>query len=257
MEIQLDIVQLIWALGLMAIAIGLSALEKLGLEWRLLLATGRAILQLVGVGFFLAVVFEWKNPLVVLGVILLMLTTTAILTRNRIAQKMPHLLPIVWGSFLVSTILTLSYVVLLVVRPSNWYEPQYIIPFAAIILGNAMNGAAIAGERLVSNLNAKRLEIETYLSLGATPAQAVESDRKAAIRAGMIPTINSIAIAALVTLPDFLTGQLLGGTSPFTAAFYQIVILFAIATSTFISTLLIVKGICFKIFNSAAQLVIW
>ena len=34
-------------------------------------------------------------------------------------------------------------------------------------------GAAIAGERFASTLNASRLEIETHLSLGATPWQTM------------------------------------------------------------------------------------
>jgi len=40
---------------------------------------------------------------------------------------------------------------------------------------------------LVSTFNAK-LEIETHLSLGATPEQAVAQYRKDAIKAGLIPT---------------------------------------------------------------------
>jgi len=87
---------------------------------------------------------------------------------------------------LVSTALTLCYTNLLVIQPPSWYEPQYLIPLAGIVLGNAMNGAAIAGERLVSTFNASKLEIETHLSLGATPEQAVAQYRKDA-KAGLIP----------------------------------------------------------------------
>jgi putative ABC transport system permease protein len=76
-------------------------------------------------------------------------------------------------SILVSTVLTLSYTNLLIIQPQKWYEAQYLIPLAGIVIGNAMNTAAIAGERLVSTINASQLEIETHLSLGATPQQAV------------------------------------------------------------------------------------
>nr|WP_322505761.1 ABC transporter permease [Chroococcidiopsis cubana] len=58
------------------------------------------------------------------------------------------MLPLVWISIFVSTAFTLSYVNLLIVQPQKWYEPQYIIPLAGIILGNAINGAAIAGSVL-------------------------------------------------------------------------------------------------------------
>jgi len=49
-----------------------------------------------------------------------------------------------------------------------------------------MNGAAIR-VKLVSTFNASKLEIETHLSLGATPSKR-GSVRKDAIKAGLIPT---------------------------------------------------------------------
>ena len=48
--ISLDLVDLVMAVGLMAIAIGLSAWEGLGLELNLAIATGRTILQLLVLG---------------------------------------------------------------------------------------------------------------------------------------------------------------------------------------------------------------
>ena len=45
--IKLDMVDLALAVGLMAIAIGISAWEQLGLELNLSVATGRTILQLL------------------------------------------------------------------------------------------------------------------------------------------------------------------------------------------------------------------
>ncbi|MDE5118332.1 MAG: ABC transporter permease, partial [Trichodesmium sp. St2_bin2_1] len=55
--IQLTITDMAMALGLIAIAIGLSAWQKLGLEWQLLIATVRTIVQLIFVGYILAIVF--------------------------------------------------------------------------------------------------------------------------------------------------------------------------------------------------------
>ena len=253
--IQLDIVHLAWALGLIAIAIGLSAVERLGLEWRLLTATLRAIAQLFGVGFVLEVAFAGNAPVEVIVVLILILTTAALVARNRIGKKIPQILPIVWGALLLSTALSVGYVNLLVLRSPTWYEPRYLVPLAAIVLGQAMNGAAIAGEHLVSTLNASPIEIETHLSLGATPTQAVASYRTEAIRAGIIPTLNSMAIVGIITLPGFFTGQILGGVSPFQAAFYQMLVLFMVTTATLIATLLVTKGICLKVFNSSDQLI--
>lgn len=249
--------QLVWALGMMAIAIALSAWQRLGLEWNLAIATGRTIIQLVVVGYVLAAVFAFRNPWLVLAVLGVMLAIATIVARNRISTKIPQLIPLVGGSILTSTVVTLLYTNFLVVQPQVWYDPQYVIPLAGIVLGNAMNGAALAGERLVSTLNSSQLEIETHLSLGATPQQAVAQYRKEAIRAGLIPTLNTMMVVGIVTLPGIMTGQLLSGVEPLTAAGTQILIMFMLAFATLITTALVTWGICQKFFNQAAQLLLW
>lgn len=249
--------QLVWALGLMAIAIGLSAWQRLELEWSLALATGRTVLQLLVVGYVLAAVFAFKSPWLVLGLLAIMLATATIVARNRISQKVPNLFAIVGGAMAIGTLLTLVYTMLFVIQPPTWYEPQFVIPLAGIVLGNAMNGVALTGERLVSTLNSSQLEIETHLSLGATPQQAVSCYRREAIRAGLIPTINTMMVVGLVTLPGIMTGQLLSGVDPLVATSYQMVIMFMLAFTTLVTTLLVTSGICRQYFNQAGQLTTW
>jgi putative ABC transport system permease protein len=253
--IKLDLVDLVIAVGLMAIAIGLSALSRLGLELNLALATGRTILQLLVLGYVLDFIFAFNNPWAVLGILAIMLTIAAIVARNRITQKIPQVLPLVWGTIFLSTFITLFYINFLIIQPDRWYEPQYLIPLAGIILGNAMNAAAIAGERLVSTINSSHLEIETHLSLGATPMQAITQYRKDAIKAGLIPTLNQMTLIGMVALPPITTGQLLGGVTPLDAVSYEILIVFAIAFTNLLTTLLITRGLCQQFFNSNAQLV--
>lgn len=252
--IELDLGDLALALGMMAMSIGLSAWERLGLEWTIAIATARTLLQLLVVGYILAFVFALNNPWAVLAILLVMLTIAAIVTRNRIGKKIPRVLPLVWGSIFISTVLTLGYTTILVIQPPRWYEPQYLIPLAGIVLGNAMNGAAISGERLVSTVNTSRLEIETHLSLGATPQQAVSQYRKEAIKAGFIPTVNLMMVVGIVTLPGIITGQLLSGIDPLAAASYQILVIFMLAFTTLVTIILVTQGLYRQFFNSAAQL---
>lgn len=254
--IQLQPIDLVLALGMMAIAIGLSGWQGLGLEWNLALATGRTIGQLLVVGYLLAFIFAWKNPWAILAVVAIMLTVATIEARNRIGKKIPHLLPLVWGSIFVSTVFTLSYTTLLVLHPQTWYEPQYLIPLAGIVLGNAMNGAAIAGERLARTIQTSRNEIEIHLCLGATPQQAIAEYRKDAIKAGLIPTINAMMVVGIVQLPGIITGQLLSGVSPEEAASYQILIMFMLAFATLMTTMLVTQGLYRQFFNKADQLVL-
>lgn len=252
-----DPLQLLWAIGLVVLAIALSVWQRVGLEWNLAVAAGRTVLQLFVVGYILAAVFALRNPWVVLGVLGVMLGIATIVARNRISQKVPQLLPWVGGSILVSTVFTLSYTLFLIIQPEVWYEPQFLIPLAGIVLGNAMNGAALSGERLVSTLNASQLEIETHLSLGATPQQAVSQYRKDAIKTGLIPTLNTMMVVGIVTLPGIMTGQLLGGADPLQAAAYQMLIMFMLAFATLVTTVLVSWGICRQFFNQTGQLMLW
>jgi putative ABC transport system permease protein len=248
--------QIFWALGLVVAAIALSLWQRLGLEGNLLIATGRAILQLVVVGYVLTVVFAPpQSPFLILFVAIILLLVAAIVTRNRISQKLPRLMPWVIGSLGVSTALTVGYAQLLIVQAQPWYNPQFLIPLVAIVLSNAMNGAAIAGERLVSTLTSNRAEIETHLSLGATPTQAIATYRRDAIRAGVLPTLNTMTIVGLATLPSILSGQLLGGANPIQAIALQIVVLILLAVASLICAIALTTGICRQFFNSASQLV--
>jgi putative ABC transport system permease protein len=252
--IKLEFSDLVWALGMIAIAIGISSWQKLGLEIPLANATLRTVVQLLGVGYILAVIFQLRNAIAVMLVLMVMLTIATITARNRIGKKIPQILPILFASLFFSTALTLIYTNLLIIQPETWYEPQYLIPLAGIVLGNAMNGAAIAGERLVSTINSSRLEIETYLSLGATPQQAVTNYRKEAIKAGLIPTLNQMMVVGIVTLPGMITGQLLSGIDPLDAASYQILIMLMLAFANLITTVLLTQGLIRQFFNEQLQL---
>lgn len=253
--IQLSLVDLAIAAGMAAIAIAIAAWQQLGLTWQLSLATARTTIQLLVLGTVLQVVFTWRHPLILLGVLLVMLSIASVVARNRIQRKIPGLIGLVWGAIALSTAFTLIYINTFVLRRSDtWSNPQYLIPLGGMMLGNAMNAAAIAGERFVSTVERHQLDIETHLCLGATPQQALSAYRKDAIRAGTISIINSMMVVGLVTLPGIVTGQLLSGANPLDAAAYQMLIMFAIAFTDFVATSVLVAGLGRRMFNAAAQL---
>lgn len=254
--IELDWLDLGWTLGLIGLAIALSFWQRLNLEGQLLIAGARSLLQLLVVAYFLALIFAIDHPLAVLGILGVMLIIAAIAAKNRISQQLKGLFPLIFVSLLVSTILTLSYAILLIIQPPNWYSPQYLIPLAGMVLGNAMNGASLAGERLVSLIQQNQREIETYFCLGATPKQAITDYQKTAIRASLIPTINQMMVVGIVSLPGMFTGQVLAGIDPLNAVSYQILILFMIALANLITAILVTEGIYRRFFNEQMQLII-
>lgn len=253
--IVLNTVDFVLCLGMIVSAIALSLWQKLGLEKELVYSAFRSLMQLIVIGYILDLVFTVNNGLVILGVLGVMLAIAAVVTRNTIDQKLEGLLPTVVLSLLASSAFTLGYIILLVIQPDRWYEPQYLIPLAGMLFGNAMNGSSLAGERLLQSINHNRLEIETHLSLGATPKQAIAIYQRQAIRTGLIPTLNNMLVIGLVGLPGVLTGQLLAGSNPLDAASYQILIILAIALTNMISTVLVTEGIYKRFFNQDDQLI--
>ena len=252
--ISLDTVDLVLCLGIIGIAIALSLWQQLGLEKLLAYSAGRALMQLIAIGYILDIVFAIDNWWAVLAILAVMLSIATIVTRNRIDQKLKGLLPTVALSLVASSCFTLAYVVVLIIQPDTWYEPQYLIPLAGMLFGSAMNSASLAGERLLNGINQNRLEIETHLCLGATPAQAVSAYKKEAIRTGLIPILNNMIVVGLVSLPGMFTGQVLGGSDPLDAASYQILILFAIVLTNIVATVLVTQGIYKRFFTQDAQL---
>lgn len=253
--ISLDTVDLVLCLGIIGIAIVLSLWQKLELEKQLAYSAIRSMMQLIAIGYILDIVFaidHWWAVLIILGV---MISIASVVARNRIEQKMPGLLQTVILSLVASSAFTLGYVILLIIQPDRWYEPQYLIPLAGMLFGNAMNSASLAGDRLLSSIKHHRWEIETYLCLGATPQQAIAGYQQEAIRIGLIPILNNMVVMGLVSLPGMFTGQVLGGSDPLDAASYQILIVFAIVLTNTIATLLVTQGIYQGFFNQNEQLI--
>jgi putative ABC transport system permease protein len=150
--------------------------------------------------------------------------------------------------------LTLAYVDAVVIRAHPWYDPQYLIPLFGMIIGNAMNGAALAAERLASEMEARRAEIEAWLALGATPARASREAVRRALVAALIPAVNGLMVVGLVVLPGMMTGQILAGTSPLLAVRYQIVVAFMLAGAVAMTSVIVVLWYRRTFFTAAEQL---
>jgi putative ABC transport system permease protein len=126
---------------------------------------------------------------------------------------------------------------IVIIQITPWYTPQYAIPLLGMLLGNTMNGIAIGIDRLTASAWELRSTIEARLMLGEGWNQAIGDIRTESIRSGMIPIINSMSAAGLVSLPGMMTGQILGGSPPLEAVKYQILIMFLIAAGTGLGTI--------------------
>lgn len=116
---------------------------------------------------------------------------------------------------------------LLAHRP--WWTPQAAIPMVGIVLGSVMNGVSITLNAFTRGVVRERAAIEARLALGATRRQALGPLQRAALQQGLIPVINQMSAAGIITLPGMMTGQILAGMAPLEAAKYQILVLLLLA----------------------------
>jgi putative ABC transport system permease protein len=237
--IALTPLDLILAGGLVILLAVLSILMQLGVARRLLIAALRTTVQLMLIGLVLNTLFANVHLVWVS-----MLATVMLLVAGREVMARQHRrFGGFWGyglgtlSMFVSAFATTIFALLVIVGTDPWYAPQYAIPLLGMMLGNTMNGVALALDRLTTSAWQQRGVIEARLSLGQEWRVAIGDITRESVRVGMIPIINAMAAAGIVSLPGMMTGQILSGTPPLEAVKYQILIMFMIAAGTGFATI--------------------
>ncbi|MFN8627414.1 MAG: iron export ABC transporter permease subunit FetB [Candidatus Binatia bacterium] len=246
--------QLASALALILVAIGLSAARGLGLERDLAVAAARTFVQLLAIGYVLGYVFSTHSPLLIVGILLLMLLIAAWTVAARQRRPTRTLRLLVLGSLGTGCGLTLVLGTQLILRITPWYNPYYLIPLMGMVIGNSLNSATLAVERLDSDLRSGRDQVEALLALGATSRQAAAAAMRNAMKAAMLPIVNSMMVVGLVSLPGMMTGQILGGNAPLIAIKYQVLIMYMIAFSTAVTAFVLTTLRARSYFTAAHQL---
>lgn len=219
---------------LLLLAGALSWRLQLGIEGRLLIAALRATVQLLLLGLVLFSLFHTQSGWLITLVATIMLAVAGYEVWSRQTRRLRGW----WGygtgflSMLLSSVTIALLSVSILLQPTPWYHPQYLIPLLGMLLGNTMTGIAVAMDTLSRETWNRRGEIEARLMLGSSAAEAIAEIRRAGLRAGLIPIINSMTTAGVVSLPGMMTGQILAGGDPMEAAKYQLMIMFLIAAGT-------------------------
>lgn len=216
---------------LLLVNVALSFALRLNLGARLVVAAARMTVQLLLIGQVLNWIFEQENPWIILAMACVMGALAGTSAVGRTSRRFVGIyrdsLVSVMGSAFLVTGLTLG----VVLDVSPWYAPRYLVPLLGMVLGNALSGITLATDRFMEGVAERAPAIEALLALGATRWEAALGEIRHALRLGMIPTLNSMAVMGLVSLPGMMTGQILSGTAPSEAVRYQLVIMFMIASA--------------------------
>ena len=227
-----------------------------GLGKRIIIAGLRTTVQLLLIGMVLKVLFAHANLLWVCFIAFVMLFIAGRETITRQKRRFIGWWGFAFGTsamFVSSFTLTLfALKVIIDVKP--WYMPQYSIPLLGMMFGNTMNGISLSMDRLTQSAWQHMEIIEERLSLGQDWRQAVGDICSDSIRIGLIPVINAMAAAGIISLPGMMTGQILAGTPPVEAVKYQILIMFLLATGTGFGVIVAVRMGAKRLFDNRQRL---
>jgi len=173
-------------------------------------ANARMLIQLLAIGYVLTYIFETREPVIILLVVIVMISASAWIALRPLDVPRSRLYWIALISIGGTGLAMLVLVTQLILDMPRWFEPRYVVPLSGMIFANAMNTVSLAAERFESE---RRRD-----------AQFVDA-RRTAMEAALIPQVNALLAVGLVSLPGMMTGQILSGVDPLIAARYQIMVM--------------------------------
>lgn len=215
---------LAFAAILVLCAAGLSNLLQLGIGRRLLWASLRLIAQLTLVGLVLRRLFESNSLALGLGLVALMIAAAIYETATRPAARLQAGFNIVAAAAGIgaSVLLIVGLAASVLGHEQDVASPRVLVPIAGIVLGTAMNAASLALNTFLRGLQRERLGIEAMIALGRGRFETLAPLGREAVANGIIPTLNQMAGAGIITLPGLMSGQVLAGADPLQAAWTQV-----------------------------------
>ncbi|MCB1225982.1 MAG: ABC transporter permease [Verrucomicrobiales bacterium] len=192
----------------------------------LLHAAVRMLGQLVLIGYVLVWVFQARSPGWVLLALTLMAAAAGWIALRPLPRRTAALYRLALGCILLCGGGTLALAVWGALRPVPWYDARVVIPLAGMIFAGSMNQISLAAERYLAERER-----------GADHAGA----RATALRASLIPLLNTFFAVGLVQLPGMMTGQILAGADPLMAVRYQILVMLMLLSSGGLAAALFVQ----------------
>ncbi len=219
-------------------------------------ATLRMVVQLLFMGIWLSWIFNADNPIWVVFISFIMLCAAGyeISKRQQYRFKKMHSLFIGLLSLSFISLILLVGVLVFIIQPEPWYQPQYLIPLLGMLLGNSMTAIGLGLDTLTRNAIQLKNKIEAQLALGKTAKESMQFIKEQSLHSAMIPIINMLVAAGIISLPGMMTGQILAGADPIEAVKYQIMIMLLIATSTGLGTVMAITLASRRLFDDQQRL---
>ena len=236
---------------LVAVALGLSMLRRLGVSRDLIVAALRALAQLLVVGAALVLVVDDDDPLVWTWIWVVLICCLAALVVKRRAPEVPAAGRLALLSFAAAAAMSLGVLFGLgIFAPTG----RAIVPLAGVMVGNSMTATVVASRRIVAEARDHRDLIEAKLALGLSSAQAFAPHLREALRTALVPQIETTKTVGLIALPGSMTGLILAGVDPTDAVRVQVAIMYLVLGSVATTTSVMALGLTRGIFSSDHRL---
>lgn len=240
------------SLVLVAVAVGLSVAQRLGIERSLLWAALRGLVQLLAIGFALGLIIDPETPLIWSWLWIVVMIVIAADTVGRRAPEAPGIRGIAVAAFAAAAVVTLGVIFGLGVFP---LEARALVPLSGMMIGNSMTATVVVARRLVEELRDKRLEVEARLALAQPSLDAARPYLRSSIRTALTPRIEAVKAVGIISLPGAMTGLILAGVDPVDAVRVQAAVMYLILGATATTTAVVAFGLVRRVFTSDHRLV--
>lgn len=241
------------SLVLVVVALVVSRVQRLGLERSILWASTRALVQLLLVGVALAFVLEEDQPLAwawVWGAVMVLVAADNV---RRRAREIPGVFALALGAFAAAAVVMVAVLFGLGAFP---WEARAVIPMVGIMQGNSMTATVLVARRVLDELRDKREEVESRLALGIAADDAARPYVRAAMRAALIPQVETTRTVGLVALPGAMTGLILAGVDPLDAVRIQAAVMFLVLGSVATAVSVVGLGVRRRLFTADHRLAV-
>ncbi|CCC88998.1 TPA: ABC transporter permease [Staphylococcus aureus] len=244
------------ALGLTAlllvIPIIVSYKEGLHIIKDLIVATLRAVVQLIILGFLLHYIFKINDKWLLVLCVFVIIVNASWNTISRSSPVMHHVFLISFVAIFVGTALPLAGTI---ATGAIQFTANEVIPIGGMLANNGLIAINLAYQNLDRAFVQDGTNIESKLSLAATPKLASKGAIRESIRLAIVPTIDSVKTYGLVSIPGMMTGLIIGGVPPLQAIKFQLLVVFIHTTATIMSALIATYLSYGQFFNARHQLV--
>ncbi|WP_256084753.1 ABC transporter permease, partial [Staphylococcus aureus] len=221
------------ALGLTAlllvIPIIISYKEGLHIIKDLIVATVRAVVQLIILGFLLHYIFKINDKWLLVLCVFVIIVNASWNTISRSSPVMHHVFLISFVAIFVGTALPLAGTI---ATGAIQFTANEVIPIGGMLANNGLIAINLAYQNLDRAFVQDGTNIESKLSLAATPKLASKGAIRESIRLAIVPTIDSVKTYGLVSIPGMMTGLIIGGVPPLQAIKFQLLVVFIHTTAT-------------------------